>query len=381
MLVLLIIFYFLAPILVLYLCHRFKTLEKIGAVVVAYALGLILVNSGLIPEGGAEVQNLIISVTIPLAIPLMLFSTNVKEVSKLARKSFISLILGIASVTLVIIVGYFIFRDEIAEAWKVGGLLVGVYTGGTPNLAALKMILDVDESLYLVTHSADLLVGVFYLMFLVSLGQRLFAKVLRPSVSEATAKTEQTTDTSDQYVELLKRVNIPPLLKALLAAILVVGTSVAVSFLVPESMQMATIMLLITTLSLALSVTPKINATPRTFEFGMYFVLVFSIVVASMANVQILMTAALEVILYVTWVVFGSLVVQVILSKLFKIDTDTVIITSTALICSPPFVPVVAGALKNRQLIVPGLTIGIIGFALGNYLGFIMAQLLKMIGN
>lgn len=381
MLVLLIIFYFLAPILVLYLCHRFKTLEKIGAVVVAYALGLILANSGLIPEGGDEVQNLIISVTIPLAIPLMLFSTNVKEVSKLARKSFISLILGIASVTLVIIVGYFIFRDEIAEAWKVGGLLVGVYTGGTPNLAALKMILDVDESLYLVTHSADLLVGVFYLMFLVSLGQRLFAKVLRPSVSEATAKTEQTTDTSDQYAELLKRINIPPLLKALLAAILVVGTSVAVSFLVPESMQMATIMLLITTLSLALSVSPKINATPRTFEFGMYFVLVFSIVVASMANVQILMTAALEVILYVTWVVFGSLVVQVILSKLFKIDTDTVIITSTALICSPPFVPVVAGALKNRQLIVPGLTIGIIGFALGNYLGFIMAQLLKMIGN
>ena len=381
MLVLLIIFYFLAPILVLYLCHRFKALEKIGAVVVAYALGLLLANSGLIPEGGAEVQNLIISVTIPLAIPLMLFSTNVKEVSKLARKSFISLILGIASVTLVIIVGYFSFRDEIPEAWKVGGLLVGVYTGGTPNLAALKMILDVDESLYLVTHSADLLVGVFYLMFLVSLGQRLFAKVLRPSVSEATAKTEQTTDTSDQYAELLKRINIPPLLKALLAAILVVGTSVAVSFLVPESMQMATIMLLITTLSLALSVTPKINATPRTFEFGMYFVLVFSIVVASMANVQILMTAALEVILYVTWVVFGSLVVQVILSKLFKIDTDTVIITSTALICSPPFVPVVAGALKNRQLIVPGLTIGIIGFALGNYLGFIMAQLLKMIGN
>ncbi len=381
MLVLLILFYFLAPILVLFLCHRFKSLEKIGAVVVAYALGLILANTGLIPAGGAAVQNLIISVTIPLAIPLMLFSTNLKEVSKLARKSFFSLMIGIASVTMMITAGYFIFREAIPEAWKVGGLLVGVYTGGTPNLAALKMILDVDESLYLVTHSADLLVGVFYLMFLVSLGQKVFAKVLRPSISETSAQAEQTNDTSDHYAELLKKVNIPPLLKALLAAILVVGASVAVSLLVPESMQMAIIMLLITTLSLTLSITPKINATPRTFEFGMYFVLVFSIVVASMANVQILMTAALEVILYVAWVVFGSLVVQVILSKLFKIDTDTVIITSTALICSPPFVPVVAGALKNRQLIVPGLTIGIIGFALGNYLGFIMAQLLKMIGN
>jgi len=53
-------------------------------------------------------------------------------------------------------------------------------------------------------------------------------------------------------------------------------------------------------------------------------------------------------------------------------------ITSTALICSPPFVPVVSGALNNREILVPGITIGIIGYAVGNYLGFLMAELLKM---
>ena len=54
-------------------------------------------------------------------------------------------------------------------------------------------------------------------------------------------------------------------------------------------------------------------------------------------------------------------------------------ITSTALICSPPFVPVIAGAIKNREIIVSGLTVGIIGYAIGNYLGFIVAELLKVI--
>ena len=109
----------------------------------------------------------------------------------------------------------------------------------------------------------------------------------------------------------------------------------------------------------------------------MYFVLVFSVVVASMANVATLMDAALDVLYYVAWVVFGSLMLQLLMSRLFKVDTDTMIITSTALVCSPPFVPVVAGALRNRSLVVPGLTIGIVGYAIGNYLGFLLAMLLR----
>lgn len=75
--------------------------------------------------------------------------------------------------------------------------------------------------------------------------------------------------------------------------------------------------------------------------------------------------------------VFGTLFLHVLFSKLFHIDADTVIITSTALICSPPFVPVVAGALKNREVIVSGLTVGIIGYAIGNYLGYFIVQILR----
>jgi uncharacterized membrane protein len=69
--------------------------------------------------------------------------------------------------------------------------------------------------------------------------------------------------------------------------------------------------------------------------------------------------------------------IHVILSYLFKIDTDTTIITITALSTSPPFVPVVAGALKNKEIIVMGITIGVIGYAIGNYLGIAMAYFLQ----
>lgn len=376
--ILLFVFYFGLPLLVLHLCYKFRIANKLGAVVVSYIIGLIIGNSGLLPPESASVQSLLSGITIPLAIPLMLFSTKLKEVFQLAGKVVVSLVIGIVSVTLVIASGYFVFRHFIPETWKVSGLLVGVYTGGTPNLASLKLILDVDETLYLLTHSADLVVGIFYLFFLISVGQRFFSMFLPPSKLQWSSNEDANLpDNEEPYLGILRRQLIIPMAKSLLLAVLVAGISVLVSLLVPDSAQMAVIMLLITTFALVLSFIPAVNSIPKSFDLGMYFVLVFSIVVASMVNVVTLISGALEVVYYVAWVVFGSLILQVLLSRIFKIDADTVIITSTALICSPPFVPVVAGALHNRSLIVPGLTIGIIGYAIGNYLGFILAQILR----
>jgi len=60
------------------------------------------------------------------------------------------------------------------------------------------------------------------------------------------------------------------------------------------------------------------------------------------------------------------------------VDRDTMMISSTAAICSPPFVGMVAGALGNRALIAPGIAAGILGYAMGNYLGVMASRLLSL---
>lgn len=374
--VLLVLFYLLAPFLVLHLCHRFKYVNKLGAVVVAYVLGVLLGNSGWLPEGSAKVQEIMTAATIPLAIPLMLFSTRLNEVFKLARVSLVSLLLGLFSVVLMVVLGYFWLGASLDEGHKVAGLLVGLYTGGTPNLAALKVMLGVDDTVYLVTHSADLVIGVFYLFFLLSAGPRVFGRILPASYVGEPEGEEGPINGGDPFYGMLKKQILRPLSKALLLAVLVVVVSGAVSLLVPDGARMAVLMLLITSLALGLSFLEPVRRLPKTFELGMYFVLVFCVVVASMADIGQLLTGALDVLYYVAWVVFGSLLLQLFLSRWFKVDADTLIITSAALLCSPPFVPVVAAALNKRSLVVPGLTIGIVGYALGNYLGFLLSWLL-----
>lgn len=370
------IFYVFAPLVILHLCHKYKFINKLGAVVIAYLIGLIVGNVGILPEGSSTVQDLITTITIPLAIPLLLFSANIKEWKHLAKVTFLSLIIGVFSITLVVVAGFFIFR-EMPNSWKISGMLVGVYTGGTPNLASLKMMLDVDADTYILTHTYDMAISVAYLAFLMTLGQRFFHMILKPFPSIDHIDDNKDYDGKDPYQGMLTRKKLIPLLAALGVAVLIFGVAGGISLLVNENQQMVVVILIITTLSILASLVPSINRIDKTFEAGMYLILIFSVVVASMADVTKFAGLTPGLFGFITLAVFGSLTIHVILSKIFKVDADTLMITSTSLVCSPPFVPVIAAAIGNKKVIVSGLTVGIIGYAIGNYLGYIVAQVLK----
>ncbi len=414
--VLLAVFYLLTPLLILHLCHNYRFVNKLGAVIVAYIVGLLLGNIGLLPSMGNhlndfllinpnataedveklladnmilksdllafkiyQLRDMLMSITILLAIPLMLFSANIKQWGKMAGKTIASLLIGLFSVVLVIVVGYFIFQEKgIRDLWKLSGLLIGVYTGGTPNLASLKLMLDVDADTYILTHTYDLVVGVFYLAFLMTLGQKLFHRFLPRFPIPLDHVTVKDLDGKDPFWGIFQRAVFVPLLKAYGVAILIFAIGGILSMFVPDRMVMVVVILTITTLGIAASLIPKINQIDKTFESGMYLILIFSIVVASMADVRNFAGLTPGLFAYITLAVFGSLFLHVLLSKVFKVDADTTMITSVAFICSPPFVPVIAGALGNRHLMVSGITIGIIGYAMGNYLGFLIANVLRM---
>ena len=87
----------------------------------------------------------------------------------------------------------------------------------------------------------------------------------------------------------------------------------------------------------------------------------------------------LFILYYVAFAVFGSLVIQILLSRIFKVDGNLVLASSIALINSPPFVPMVAAVLKDRNVILPGIAVGLLGYAVGNYLGIGMFLLLNQI--
>lgn len=416
---LLVLFYFSAPVLLIYLCKISKTLNRIGAVVLAYALGLLVGNIGIMPTaserfvkllGGtrsflprdelarymlsphfvesdmmfnqvAQIQDSVMSYTILIALPLLLFSLNLKKWIKEARTALLSLVLAMISLMIAVFAGYYFFAEDITEANKITGMLIGVYTGGTPNLAAIGTALNVSPDIFILTHTYDLIIGSVALLFLMTIAQKLFNTFLPRyglvrKAENVLQVAEEDTD-MENYEVLFRKSNIPQMGKSLLVSVIIFAIAGGLSFIVPKSSQVIVIILAITTLGLAASLLKPINRLKISFPLGMYFIIVFCLAISSLANLrEMFQMEFLQLFLYVLWVVFGSMLIHVGLARIFKVDTDTTIIAITALTYSPPFVPAVAGALKNKDVIISGLTIGILGFAFGTYLGIFIAEIL-----
>jgi uncharacterized membrane protein len=384
--VLLVLFYFLFPLLVIKLGAQYGIIRKIGSIVICYIVGLILGNVNILPDDVHGIQDILTSLTIPLAIPLLLFSENVAKWVRMAKTTFLSLVLGLLSMVIMIVLGYQIFKDQLDEGWKIAGMLTGVYSGGTPNLAAIKTMLDVDQETYILTHTSDLVIGAFVLLFLLTFAQRFFLLFLKPykhtEDEDKQNHTAEMVDEFESYEWMLRRPIFYPLLKAFGLSVLIFAIGGGISFLLPKDSQTVAAILIITTFGIGASLLPRINAIKKTFQLGMYFILVFSLVVASMANLQEMFSQdqgyfLASIFIFIFLAVVGSLLLHSIFSYIFKIDADNFLITSVALSMSPPFVPVVAAALKNKAIVISGLIVGIIGYALGNYLGVLLAYALK----
>jgi uncharacterized membrane protein len=379
--ILLIITFVIAPVIIIFFEGKFSVIKKIGAVLICYGVGLIIGNIGILPEGSAKYQNLLSTVTVPLALPLILFSMDVKKWFKMAGAAITSLLIGVFTVVLMILVGYWIYRDKIDDIWQVSGMLIGVYTGGTPNLAAIKTALNVSNELYIMTHTYEVALGAIYLLFILSIGQKVFLLFLPPfkslEIHNPKIKSSDLEDDFESYDGFFKKKTFLPLLAAFGLSIAILGVSVLIGNLLPEDYSTAAIILLITTFGIAASFVPGIKNIRKTFQLGMYIILIFCITVSSMADIKQLANISFSLFYYVGLAMFGSHLLHAFIARFFKIDADTVIISGSALICSPPFVPVVAGALKNKEIILTGLTVGIVGYAIGNYLGVFIAYALR----
>lgn len=379
--IILILVFVIAPVIIIYLENKFSVVKKIGAVLICYGIGLIIGNIGILPEGAAKYQNLLSTVTVPLALPLILFSMDVKKWFKMAGTAITSLLIGVFTVVLMILVGYWIFKDKIDDIWKVSGMLVGIYTGGTPNMAAIKTALNVDNELYIMTHTYEVALGAIYLLFILSIGQKVFLTFLppfkSPEIHDPDIKKMDLEGEFESYDGFFQKKTFLPLLAAFGLSVAILGVSYFLGNLLPADYSTAAIILFITTFGIAFSFIPKIKSINKTFQLGMYIILIFCITVSSMADIKQLANISFSLFYYVGLAMFGSHILHAFIAKFFKIDADTVIISGSALICSPPFVPVVAGAIKNREVILTGLTVGIVGYAIGNYLGVFLAFALR----
>lgn len=380
---LMVLFFLLAPAAVIWLCRRVKWLDRIGPVLILYILGIIVGNL-FHPAGMAQIQDLLSSAMVPLAIPLMLFGCTFSRSQ--TRSQLLALVTGLVAVVLAVVAGYFIFGRSIPDGAKIGGMLTGVYTGGTMNMAALKAMLGVSEETFILLNSYDMVISFLFLTMLLSFGIKLIRKILPNETAAASAADEAAIraaveqNGANPYKGLFTREGLKDAGFLLLIDIAIIAVSAGLGLLAGDGWFMTVLVLMLTTLGIAASFWKPVKSRKYGYEMGMYLIYVFSVVVASMADLSKFdIASGMGMLAFLTFTVFVSFLVQLLLARFLKVDADTMTISSVSYICSPPFVPMMAAAMKNRAVLASGLAIGVVGYAAGNYLGFAVAHLLELV--
>jgi uncharacterized membrane protein len=148
--------FLLVPAGVLFLAHHQRWAQKMGVILLCYLTGLLAGNAGLIPDAMVDLQQLLSETSVVLALPMLLFTLDIRQWSKMAGKAIISMLFATTSVVALATVLFYLFRGEGVESTShLAAMSVGVYTGGTPNLAAIKAALDIPHGQYIMFHSLD----------------------------------------------------------------------------------------------------------------------------------------------------------------------------------------------------------------------------------
>lgn len=389
--------YFLFPILIILLFNRYKWAQKVGTVILAYAVGIIiaLLNTAFnfYPAEGTEsfatfssIQSNLMSVCVPLAIPLMLFNSDFKLWTKSLPKTLAVLVGGVLSVTVALVAGYFIFRNHdfgsVDEFKKVAVMMTGIYTGGTLNFAALGEMVHADPNTISITLAFEEIVTLPFIIFILAGGYKVFRKFL-PFKDETSIEEDVNTEhisesTFENYHGMLQPKTFGKMMLGLLLSILMLGVGVGLSLLIVHKINELVVILTITTLAIIASFSKKIRELPKTFELGMFFILVFSVVVASKFDVTKIDSSSLTIMWYIMFVMITSIVLHLLFCRAAKVSGDLFTVGHISLLCSPPFVPPVVEAIGNRKVLISGIAIGLVGYAIGTYLGSLFASILGL---
>ena len=356
------------PYLLTLLTKRMGTENWLSPVVCCYIVGIGLRNLTPFPLH-QQTSSFFSQGTIILAIPLLLYSTDFLGWLKLAKSTILSFVLMVISVIAGAVVTAWLFKGLVLNVSSLVGMLSGVYIGGTPNLNAVGIALGVNDEMIVTLNAAEIACGGIYLLFLTSVAHWFFGLFLPDFQGDKHAGVDEfLPQTSINRTELLMAIGLTLLLVAVSAGL--------VKILTGKTENPGLIILLISALSVAASFFPKIRNLRGSYELGEYLLLLFSIAIDMMADFSDNFTSGGRMIALAATVLLIAVVLHVILCSIFRIDRDTMIITSTAGIYGPPFIGQVAAVIKNRSLVFSGIATGLVGIAVANFIGVLLANIL-----
>ncbi|HBE9107184.1 TPA: DUF819 family protein [Clostridioides difficile] len=357
--------------------QRYKAIKSLGPALTIIIMGIILSNLKVVPVS-TELYGTISTYAIPVSMTIMLMSVDLKEMTKLSREPLIAIFVAVLTVSIMAFLFGLVFAEKISEGWKVAGMFVGTYTGGSANLTAIGTGLNVSRQTLAAANAADYVIGVPTLIFMFALpailkNSKKFKKLWPYHVEESELEDCQNEEFMESKEWSIKDI---AWMLAIGFAVTEVATILAGYF--NSSFSSAARILLVTTISIIIAQLKPVKKLKGNLDLGLFVALFFLCTIGFSVDIKEFLGSTFTITLYCFSIIFTSFIFHLGITRLLKIKYQYVILSIVGAIADGPTSALVAASAKWNSLVSVAVVMGVIGGVLGNYAGISVAYAIKM---
>ncbi|MEB6247562.1 DUF819 family protein [Mammaliicoccus sciuri] len=371
----------------IFLEQRYQFAAKLTGAIIALVGAMILSNLNIIPIE-SPVYDQVWEYVIPLAIPLLLFRSNIFKIWKESRRLLFIFLISSVGTVVGVGAGFLLLHQFIPELDKIGAMMTGSYIGGGVNFAALSTKFQTPGELVSATVVADNSVMAFYFIVMITLPNMTFIKKYFKRLYNS--NDDANSNQAEAYWKR-NEISLKDIAYSISIAFVLVAISFKISELVneyiPKNNHFMEILvsiigdqfLLLTTLTLiTVAMFSKffenLNASD---ELGTFLIYIFFVVIGVPASIPIIIKTAPLLFIFVAVILIFNLSITLCFGKLFKFNIEEMLLASNANAGGPTTAAALAISKGWQGLVGPILIIGTLGYVIGNYVGTLMGYFLS----
>lgn len=266
------------------------------------------------------------------------------------------------------------------ETWKLAGQYSATYMGGGVNFAAVGAALDTSGELFAAGIAADVTMTAIWMATCLAVPVMFARNTPDSHHMAATADSGVPADTdpgpAGLHETLFSSVGSITLFDLAFMVAIVLGTLWASEWLGAVLAPLPSVLFL-TTIALVLAQVPAVGSLRGAGVIGNYLVLLFLASNGAMSVLANIVVIGPPIVYFaaLTVTVHGLVIFGV--GSLVGIDLKTLAVASQANVGGPASAMALATARGYTDLLLPGVAVGLLGYAAGNYVGLLVAATLR----
>ncbi len=367
------IFFALAAVVLtsLWLEAHTRAFRKIGAAATAILLALMLSNLGLIP-GKSPVYDFLLGQAVIAGIILILLNVSLDSVRQAGAPMLMAFAIGSVGSAVGAVIMVNVLHIPIGpDAWKLAGQFTATYIGGGMNFAAVGQQLDTRADLFTAGIAADVIITAIWLIACLVVPE-LFARREQAGATPVASPVPDASSAGGLAAQLessgvpLRLTDFAGLTSITLGIMWIAEVLTSYAPAVPRIIWLTTIVLVLAQL-------PVIRKLSGSVVIGNFLLLLFLASNGAKSVVANIVVVGPSIF----WFAAGTVAIHGIIifgiGWMLRLNGELLAVASQAGVGGAASAMALASARKRPELILPGVAVGMLGNAVGNYAGIAVA--------